>query len=212
MTTAPTRRTFLVTTLLALTLLGLGQATASAEPSARAFLEQRHEQVHAILKRPASSPTEIQQRNARLTEAIGNLLDYTELSKRALSDHWAELSDPQRTDFVSLLSRLVERNYQKNLESTLDFKVRYTGEVGKDDGVVVQTIAHSKANGRAPEIAIDYTLVAKEGAWRVWDVTTDGVSLVSNYRTQFNRIIHKDGFDALIERMRKRLDSGDGAI
>ncbi len=214
-TTSTTRRKLLLTvfTVFAGLALVVGSHTAAfANISARAFLEQRHAAVRSILKTPAKSAEEIAQRNARLTAELGSLLDYQELSKRALSDHWAGLNDAQRSEFVALLSRLVERNYQKNLESTLDFKIRYTGEVDKPDGVLVQTLARSKTNGREPEVAIDYTLAPKEGSWKVWDVTTDGVSLVGNYRTQFNRIIHKDGWDALITRMKKRLDSNDGVM
>ena len=74
------------------------------------------------------------------------------------------------------------------------------GEAPRGDSVVVKTVAQSKKNRRAPAVSIDYTLSSREGGWRVYDVTTDGVSLVSNYRTQFNDILSRrvEGQSALI--------------
>ncbi len=208
----PAFRLLFATALACLCALSWGTMSAHAQPRAQAFLKERHDLVRSILKAPAKNPLDLQARNARLTAVLHDLLDYEELSKRALQDQWGTISPAQRSEFVGLLSRLVERNYQKSLESTLDFKIRYAGEVPGQNGVVVQTLARSKTNGRAPEVAVDYTLVERSGSWKVFDVTTDGVSLVDNYRSQFNRIIHKDGFDALLGRLKKRLSSDNDLL
>jgi phospholipid transport system substrate-binding protein len=185
---------------------------AFAEEDALAFLQQRHEAVREILKDPATTEAESKARSERLEDALSGLIDYEGLSSRALRDHWATLSASDKKEFVDLLSNLVERNYQQNLESTLDFKVRYEGEEQAADGTVVHTLAQSRKSGRTPEVAIDYTLTRSGGSWKVFDITTDGVSLVTNYRSQFNRIIRQDGFDTLLHRMRKRLEAGDGML
>ncbi len=183
-----------------------------AQTGARDFLEARHGEVREILQRSASSPGQRRERNERLTRALDDLIDYRELSERALRDHWGALSAEEQRRFVDLLSKLVERNYQQNLESTLDFKVRYESEEAQAEGTVVHTIARSRQSGRAPEVAIDYTMVREGEAWKVYDITTDGVSLVANYRSQFNRIIREHGFDTLLHRMQNRLEQGDGVL
>lgn len=180
---------------------------ADGEQQALQFLRKRHAEVRQILRRPAGTESQTARRNRQLKQALGDLLDFEELSKRALQDHWAGLSEKQRTEFVGLLSQLVERSYQRNLESTMDYRVRYEPAQRVDDSLLVPTRAQSLKNRRAPAIAIDYTLLPQGSAYRVYDITTEGVSLVANYRRQFNKIIRRDGWDALLDRMKKKLES-----
>lgn len=177
---------------------------------ARQFLRRRHADVIAILRRPADTEKKSVERNAQLKQALGTLLDFEELSRRALDDHWHGLSAKQRKEFVSLLSQLVERSYQRNLESTMDYRVKYQPAQRLKDSLVVKTQAQSLKNRREPSISIDYTLVEQSAGYRVFDITTDGVSLVQNYRRQFNKIIRREGWDALLDRMRKKLESDEG--
>jgi phospholipid transport system substrate-binding protein len=195
------------TLVLAVVALGLVPLLAQAEISAKAFLEQRHGQVMRVLRTNGQASAE---RDTELDHLLGQLLDYEELSKRSLRDHWATLPPAQQTEFVSLLQQLVQRSYRKNMQTSLDFQVEYVSETPNGADVTVHTRARSKKNRRAPEVTIDYALARSGAEWRVYDVVTDGVSMVTNYRSQFNRIIRKDGWNALIERMRTRLrDGGD---
>ena len=143
-----------------------------------------------------------------MTRLLEGLLDYETLSERALSAHWEGLTEEQRAEFVSLLRQLVERSYQSNLQNTLDYEVEYVGSEGSGSAVTIKTEARSRENRRAPTVSIDYELRRSGGNWRVTDVTTDGSSMVRSYRGQFNRIISRDGFDGLLERMRSRLGQG----
>lgn len=191
--------------LAALSAFGTTSAWAGA-PDATHFLKDRHAKVEKILKRNDSKA-----RASALTAELSHLLDYQELSKRALRDHWDTLDAAKQAEFSALLTQLVERSYQQNLESTLEFKVSYSPAQKRGDEVMVQTVARSTKNRRAPEVMIDYALIpagANAASWRVCDIVTDGVSLVANYRSQFNRIIKKHGFAGLIERMKKKLAQG----
>lgn len=188
-----------------------GAPRARADESGTRFLEARHRSVQQILQDRATGAAAQQARVQRLSRALEDLLDLPELSRRSLADHWDGLQPAQRDEFVSLLSQLVQQSYRKNLETTLDFAVRYTAEAPLADGVLVRTLARSKTNRRAPEVSIDYALHRDASGFRVYDVTTDGVSLVENYRRQFDRIIRRDGWASLIERMRKKL-SGAGTL
>lgn len=181
---------------------------ASADETAKAFLEQRHTAVSRILRSSGTDAPIPAAKETELDALLGSLLDYDELSKRALRDHWDELSVAHRTEFVDLLRKLVQRSYRRNMQSTLDFHITYGDETVTRDEALVHTLARSKKNRRAPEVSIDYALAKRGSEWRVFDVVTDGVSMVGNYRSQFNRIIRKEGWDALLPKMRARLSEG----
>jgi phospholipid transport system substrate-binding protein len=183
-------------------------ATAQSGRSASAFLEGRHDEVNRVLQQAAADDAARQRRTERLNRLLTDLLDYEELSRRSLGDHWNQRNDAERRQFVELLRRLVERNYEGNLERTLDYEVSYDRESQRGDLTVVHTTARSRAQRRQPPVAIDYAMRAAGGTWRVVDVSTDGVSMVENYRSQFGRIISRDGWGELITRMQRRLAQG----
>jgi phospholipid transport system substrate-binding protein len=197
---------------LAFTLVGVGAASgASAQPrpqGASAFLEGRHEEVNRLLRQPANDDAARQRRSERLTRMLSDLLDYQELSRRALGDQWTQRSEAERQQFVTLLRQLVERNYETNLERTLEYEVTYDRESRRGELTVVHTTARSRTQRRQPPVAIDYVMRSADGSWRVVDVSTDGVSMVDNYRSQFSRIISREGWNELIARMQRRLAQG----
>ena len=185
-------------------------APASAQGAASRYLERRHDEVNRLLRRSADTDTARSRRSTQLATMLGELLDYEELSRRSLGDHWESREGPARERFVTLLRQLVERNYENNLERTLEYDVEYVREARRGEETIVYTEARSRTQRRQPPIAIDYTLRPEGSRFRVVDITTDGVSLVDNYRAQFNRIIDRDGWDALIERMQQRLNTERG--
>ena len=187
---------------LALALATASTAGAQAPADAQRFLEQKHEAVERLMRQDPSP-----RRDQQVTRMLSGLLDYEELAKRALSNHWDGLEEAQRSEFVSILEQLVERNYRANLQRTLSFEVRYEGAEAQGDAVLVRTEARSRENRRAPPVSIDYLMQREGRGWRVFDVTVDdGLSMVQNYRRQFDRIIEREGWDGLMQRMRDRLE------
>ncbi len=190
-------------TLLCATLTMGGSMTAVAQADARAFLEQKHSAVTRLMERPPGAS-----RDRQLTRMLSELLDYEELSRRALANHWDDRSEAERQEFVSLLQQLVERSYRQNLQRTLRFQVAYEQPEVRGEEVLVRTEARSRTNRRAPPVSIDYLLRRFGRGWRVVDLTVDdGMSMVESYRRQFARIIEREGWDGLIARMRARLES-----
>jgi phospholipid transport system substrate-binding protein len=137
------------------------------------------------------------------------MLDYQSLAEASLGNEWAARSDAEKAEFSDLLKQLVRKSYEKNLKKTLNFNLEYAGEGSKAGAVVVKTKATSKTNAREEPVTIDYVMVEKNGAWRIKDIVTDDVSLVSSYRSQFTKIIKKDGFPALIKKMKDKLAKGE---
>ncbi len=147
-------------------------------------------------------------RDRQLSQLLDDLLDYEALSEASLAGHWEEQSEAQRSEFVSLLKQLVERSYKANLQRTLDYRVDYESAERRGNKVLVTTSARSRENRRAPAVSIVYEMVPAGRGWRVVNVITDGQSLVQSYRSQFHRILERDGWDGLLGKMRERLNAG----
>ena len=142
---------------------------------------------------------------AKVTESVRGFLDVDELGERALADHWSGLSETQRSEFLGLLRGLIEDNYVKGLRANLEYEVKYKSEAEQKDGTrLVKTEIKTKRRGRSVAIKVDYVLAKDGKTWRCFDVMTDGVGLVENYRAQFNKIIARDGFEGLIAKMKKK--------
>ena len=162
--------------------------------------------IAALLKQKvAAGSKEEKDLAAKVTTSVRGFLDIDQLGKRAMVDNWQKASKAQQDEFLALLRALIEDNYVRGLRANLEYQVEYTGEsTDKDGNVIVTTKINTRRKGRPYTIEVDYVLVKDGDKLRAWDVKTDGVGLVENYRTQFNKIIEKDGFDGLIAKMKKK--------
>jgi phospholipid transport system substrate-binding protein len=177
----------------------------AAEGAPTATVRQANRTLTELLRKKAAPGSPEEKALAKeVTSKLQGFLDVDELGKRALKDHWEKLSEEQKKEFSKLLRELVEASYLKALRSQLEYEVAYVGEVPKDSGVSVATEVRAQRNGRKQTISIDYVLHQNQNAWRVFDLVTDGVGLVQNYRAQFNKVIAKEGVAGLLEKMRKK--------
>jgi ABC-type transporter MlaC component len=171
-----------------------------------AVVKQANEAIASQLKQKvtAGSPEE-KALAAKVTAGVRSFLDIDQLGKRAMVDNWSKLSKAQQDEFQSLLRALIEDNYVRGLRANVAYQVEYTGEsTDKDGNILVTTTVKAERKGRPFSISIDYVLVKEGDKLRAFDIKTDGVGLVENYRTMFNKIIAKDGFDGLIAKMKKK--------
>lgn len=175
---------------------------AWAGDSAQDVIQSRQAQVTSLLQKPASAA-----RDKQVATVLDGLMNYDELAKQSLAAHWGDLSESQRKEFTDVLRRLVQRNYEKNVKNIAEYRVEFTGEEQTPEGTLVHTRASSAGHSEEP-INIDYRLTQAGGTWKVLDIVTDGSSLVANYRNQFHRVIQKDGYDALVKRMKDKLAKG----
>ena len=141
----------------------------------------------------------------KISTIFDEILDYDALARESLATHWAGLNATQRQEFTTTLQRLVQAAYRKNLKKTLDYDVVVKGEVALDGGTLVKTTATHRSKKREAPVTIDYALHKVDGKWRIFDIVTEGSSLAKNYKSQFNRVIRKKGFDELLARMKKKL-------
>ena len=196
---------------IALLLTFTASAALAAPGPGTAAVKQANETINGLLKQKvAAGSKEETDLAAKVTTSVRSFIDIDELGKRAMVDQWSKLTPKQQSDFLGLLRELIEAQYVKGLRSNLDYAVKYTDETSDKDGNIdVATTIETKRKSRPITIQIDYVLVKQGASYKAWDVKTDGVGLVENYRTMFNKIIAKDGFDGLMGKMRdKKKDTG----
>jgi phospholipid transport system substrate-binding protein len=189
--TVKRRLTHLVVTLLLVTFGAIG--TASAGP-ATDVVKAKQTALFAAIK--ASD-------DKKVASLFDEMLDYGAFAESSLGTEWANRSAGEKNEFSDLLKKLVRKSYECNLKKILNFDIEYIGESENGAARLVKTKAKPKAGGESVEIV--FKMVEGKGSWKVHDIETETVSLVSNNRSQFTKIIKKDGFGALIQKMKDKL-------
>jgi len=162
------------------------------------------DQVLKIILDPAlKRPDKTSARRQQLRSVVDQVFDWQETGKRALARHWQPLKPEQRQEFSSLFADLVERSYVGKIELYSGEKIIYAGDTIEGDQATVKTKLITKSQTQIP---IDYRMQKEGDRWRVYDVLIEGVSLVGNYRTQFNKIIQSSSYDELIKKMKTKQD------
>lgn len=196
-------------------------ASPAAEPSAPAEpppgaspltdLKGANERLKkAVAKAGPSWTPEAEAKNAEVKKIVGELLDFEELGRRALARHWAGLAAQQRTEFLTTLRTLVERSYLRSVHGQPDYQLEFDKETREGNEATVPATIKATRKGKKISMALLYHLIWKNGRFVVYDVVTDDLSLLENYRTEFNRVITKEGFDGLLGRMKRKLDEKSG--
>lgn len=190
--------TFLSSVALAFALtLSAGAHAGPAED----FVRNKHASLIAQLKKPASPA-----KNKSIDAMLNGLFDYDKLTKDALAKHYDGLKPEQVAKLKELLQTLVAKNYKKNIQKTIDYEVKFLGDADAPSGAgkLVRTKVQKKGSKAAP-VEVNYLLYQKNGAWVVYDIETEGSSMVRNYRNQFGKTIRRDGFDVLIKKLQERV-------
>ena len=183
--------------------LTLGAAGSAFAGPATDVVKAKQTSLFDLLKQ--SSPDA----QKKVSTILDEMLDYGALAESSLGTEWAARSSAEKAQFTDLLKQLVQKAYERNLKKILNFDVDYVGENAAGGVVVVKTKSKAKGGGAREEpIEINFKMVEKGGKWRVHDIETEGVSLVSSYRSQFTKIIKKDGFPTLILKMKDKLAKG----
>ena len=161
------------------------------------------EVIRLVSDEGLKTPDQATHRRQLLEEIIGQHFDFEEMAKRSLAAHWRNRSEAEHQEFAALFQSLLSKTYAGKIENYSGEKVQYLKERMKDSYAEVQTTIVSNKT----EISLDYRLLLKDGDWRVYDVVVDGVSLVKNYRVQFDRIIRDSSYEELVKTLRDK--SGD---
>ena len=188
-----------LTLALALTLLAV-EAASAGPPT-----DQLRASVDRVL-RTLSDPemkkeAKTAERRRLIRAAAGEIFDFPEISRRTLAIHWQARTPAEREEFAALFTDLLESSYISKIESYSGEKIQYVGETIDAGQAVVRTRIISK---QGVETSVDYRMLVQDARWRAYDVTIEGVSLVANYRAQFNSIIQRSGYKDLVAKLKAK--------
>ena len=164
-------------------------------------LKDTIEKVIKIVKDEALK-NDYQARRAALRKTIDERFNYRQMVMRSLAKNWDLRSDQERQQFISLFKSLLENSYASKLESYSDEKINYLDEVIKGKYALVKTEIVRPSS----TIAVDYKLTQENGDWQVYDFVIEGVSMIRNYRSQFTKIIRKDSYEVLVQKLTDKIN------
>jgi len=158
------------------------------------------EQIIKVLEDPAlRAEARSQERRAAIRKEAEGVFDFTETAKRALGRHWQGLAEKDRQEFTSLFTDLIERAYISKIERYSGERIAYAGEA-MDGGLA--TVRTRFVTKQGTEVPVDYRMQQRGDRWLVYDVSVEGVSLINNYRTQFDKIIQTSSYAELVRKMK----------
>ena len=177
----------------------------AAPARAGAPTDQLKTSVDAVIKllkdENLKRPEKFKERRALLRKTIVERFDFNEMSKRSLAGQWSKRTPEEKKEFVAMFTNLLEKSYMDRIEAYTDEAVEYNGESIDNDYAVVKTVVKAKDKEGIP---IDYKLIKEGDQWLVYDVVIEGVSLVNNYRNQFNKIINSGSYADLVKKMKTK--------
>lgn len=136
------------------------------------------------------------QRREQLKQIIARSFDFTEMSRSALGYHWRQISPDQQQEFTRVFTTFIEDSYLAKINDYSGQQVQFIRQ--RNDGPQYSQVqTNIVAPGKDP-IAVNYRLLSKDGHWKVYDVTVDAISIIANYRNQFNRVMNNQGYAKLI--------------
>jgi len=141
------------------------------------------------------------ERRQALRSITDNVFDWTEMARRALGRHWAARTPAEQQEFTGLFRDLLERAYLSKIEKYSGEPIAYVGEAVDGDLATVRTKITTK---QGQDVPIDYRLTRQGDRWLIYDVLVENVSLISNYRTQFDGIIRTSSYEELLKRLKAR--------
>ena len=153
----------------------------------------------AELKKEGRAP----ERWSAVRKIANEIFDFGETARRSLGPHWQGRTPAEREEFVQLFTDLLERSYISRVELYGGEKIQFLGDTTEGDQARVQTKLLTKSGS---DIPIEYRMHRKGDRWLVYDVIIEGVSLVANYRTQFNKIIRTSSYQELVRKMKTKQD------
>ncbi len=192
--------------LLAICLLVWGPNAGAQDMSPTEFVRAQADSLLTIINQPAAAGSpELAERQEALKAAVRSFIDFEELCRRALGDHWETRTAEEQQSFVALMTQLVETNYTVKLGNrTVDspYDVAYTDEdIIRHFARVTGTVTSDGVS-----TAVEIMMIQRETGWIVYDIVTDDVSVQETYAESFDEIIRDEGWEALQQRLRDRLE------
>jgi len=197
-----TARTFIIFASLVAAALVFAATSIAGEPTE--VVKDTSGRIINILQDPNySNGKSEEERRKKIREAVFEVFDFREMAMRTLARNWRDRTAKEKDEFTELFSDLLERSYINRIEGYSGEKIMYDSEEIDDDYAEVKT---RFVTDRREEYHADYKLIKKDGKWKVYDIVLENVSLVNNYRSQFNKIINSSSYEELVKKMTTKLE------
>jgi phospholipid transport system substrate-binding protein len=171
-----------------------GEPTVQVKQTVDAVLD-------VLRNKELKKPEKTEQRRTKIRQVVSGRFDFAEMAKRSLAQHWKKRTPEEQKEFVPLYTDLLENTYIRKIERYENEKVVYLDEKIEGDHATVKTNIVTTKNA---EIPIEYRLLKEGDQWKAYDVVIEGVSLVNNYRNQFNNIIRSGSYEELVKRLKNK--------
>lgn len=179
----------------------------TAPARAGAPLDQLHAQIDRVLRvledPEMKKDNHVRDRRAAVRKVADDIFDFQETARRSLARHWHPRTAAEQAEFVRLFADLLERSYISKIELYGGEKIIYVNDSLEGDAAMVRTKIITK-NGT--DVPVEYRMLRRGDRWLVYDVVIEGVSLVANYRSQFNKIIQTSSYAELVRKMKVKQD------
>ncbi|HET9550733.1 MAG TPA: ABC transporter substrate-binding protein [Candidatus Binatia bacterium] len=187
--------------LLLILVLGAGEAGAGMPTDQ---IKATVDKALTVLRDPRfKPPANLNDRRDQLRQILFARFDFTEMAKRALGANWRRRTPQEQEEFVRLFTDVLERAYAGIIESYTDEKIVYVSErIEGNYADVVSKIMTAKGE----EYSVNYKAHLVSNEWKVYDVIAENISLVNNYRSQFNRVISHSSYEDLVGRLRTKIE------
>ena len=194
-------RTRLIAAIVAAWILICGVRPTHAGEPTEAIRGAVNQGVEILKSAKLDSQSQRTQVIDRLRKIVYPLFDFNEMAMRSLGSNWRRLNPEQRKEFVSSFTALLEKTYADQIDLYNGQQVVYSGE--NIDGEFSQVDSRIlDKNGQTYSVV--YRLHRLDGKWRIYDVVAENISLVNNYRSQFNRVIAKSSIEELLKMIKQR--------
>ena len=181
---------------VAVLVLGLASAAWAGQPTDQ--LRTYTDQVLKVLEDPALSLPERRETVKHLAEQV---FEVTETAKRALGQHWLQRTPAEREEFVKLFANLLEQTYINRIDEFGGEKLTYVSEQIDGDRAVVKARVTTK---KGTDVPVESRLLQRDTRWLIYDILVENLSLISNYRSQFDRVIRTTSYEELVKRLKIR--------
>ena len=189
-----------VIVLVLLLLVSLPDPSRAGIPADQ--VRQTADKVLLILQDPRlKAADKKKERRDQLRQVISARFDFNEMARRSLGQHWQRRSTEEQRQFVQLFTDLLERSYANQIESFNGEKILYGRENQDRDHAEVDTRV---VTNKGEEFSMNYKLYSAGRDWKVYDVVIENISLVNNYRSQFNRILANSSFAEFLRKLQEK--------
>lgn len=166
------------------------------------IIVERIDKGLAVLRDPALQDAEkISERKRKLWEVLAPIFNFEEISRRALGRHWKGRTTEEKKEFTAVFTNILKNTYLRKTDSYANEKIVYLRETAQGNRIRVQT---SILTIKGEKFSVDYSMRKIGNNWKIYDMAIEGVSIVGNYRSQFNSVLSKSPFAELIQQLKEK--------